>query len=317
MGDIVAIQPTGSRPVDAALRRIIAAFEVQFPGRVRGYYVEGSYADATGVPTSDLDLLILFADGFVPDEAAQARAVLTEQALVCALELDGTVLAEADMVVGVDPAFKYAARLVYGTDSRADLPLLPLAAWTRDRMHSSYGRLVWLTGRPPLVRPPLDYPDPADEFYGYVRRPLRLADGRLVPGTRDLIRLVGWAATARLAWETGTYVARKGDCARLYRAQIGDEWADLLDALYDQCRGRWAYRVPNTAAERTQLRAVCARTLAFENHFLAVYRRFVAAELAGAGPAQAAALRILTAIPCDDPAIQAAVAAAIGRDAGV
>ncbi|HEV7129272.1 MAG TPA: nucleotidyltransferase domain-containing protein, partial [Ktedonobacterales bacterium] len=51
---------TGDARADAILRTTIEAFEAAFPERVRGYYLHGSLADGTGLPTSDLDLAIIF-----------------------------------------------------------------------------------------------------------------------------------------------------------------------------------------------------------------------------------------------------------------
>jgi predicted nucleotidyltransferase len=55
---------TGDAAVGETLGDTIAAFEAAFPGRVRGYYVEGSHADGTGIATSDLDLTVVFRGGF-------------------------------------------------------------------------------------------------------------------------------------------------------------------------------------------------------------------------------------------------------------
>ena len=146
-------------------------------------------------------------------------------------------------------------------------------------MYTSYWRLASLFARPTPLRYPLAYPDANDEFYGYLRRPLRLPDGREVMCTRDLLRATGWAATALLALRAGVYVAAKRDCQNLYRQYIGDEWADLLTELYASCAQRWRYRIPEEPEEREQLRSLCAATLAFENHFLLVCRAYLLAEL--------------------------------------
>ena len=44
---------------------------------------------------------------------------------------------------------------------------------------------------------------------------------------------------------------------------------------------RVADRIPAAQEERAQLRAICARTLGFENHFLALYRHYALSELHG------------------------------------
>ena len=51
---------SGSQSVDDALCGLIGIFELRFPGRVRAYYAEGSYADRTAISTSDIDLVLIF-----------------------------------------------------------------------------------------------------------------------------------------------------------------------------------------------------------------------------------------------------------------
>jgi hypothetical protein len=161
-----------------------------------------------------------------------------------------------------------------------------------------------------VVRLPLAYPDPAGAFYGYDSRTVRLPDGAEARSTRNLIRVTGWAATALLAHQAGRYVARKRDCHATYRAAIGDEWSDLLADIYTRCRAEWNYLIPDDAADRRRLRAICERTLAFENQFLAIYRRYLLTELRGADDGHARqALWLLGQIPYDDDEVRAVVRA--------
>lgn len=130
---------------------------------------------------------------------------------------------------GIDPTFKFGARLAHGEDLRDRLPVVPIEAWTRDRTHTSYWRIASLFRRPRVVSRPLGYPDPDGAFYGYDRRTLRLPDGSEAHGTRDLIRLTGWAATGLVALQAGRYVSRESDCHVLHRACIVDEWSTPLE----------------------------------------------------------------------------------------
>jgi hypothetical protein len=143
---------------------------------------------------------------------------------------------------------------------------------------------------------------------------LRLADGSEVNCTRDLIRLVGWSATAILAFKAGQYVARKSDCQRLYTDYIADRWTALLYDTYTLCRGRWNYLIPDDLGERRLLRLICSHTLAFENHFLLIYKDFLLRELRSddvEGKLQA--LWVLSKIPFKDAEIETAVRA-LGND---
>ena len=279
-GNSLAVMGDGR--ADQALRDAVSSFEAAFPGRVRGYYVEGSRADRTGVTSSDLDLTIVFRDRFIDEaERARARSVAASCAGRSPVELDVVFLDEASLAGGADPLFKLASRFVHGEDIRGAVPLLPIEAWTRDRMHAAYWLLVRALDRPPVVRPPLGYPEPGAPFGGYDRRMVRLPDGRIVPSTRNLIRVAGWLGTALVALRARQYVVRKRDCHLMYGAWIGDEWAPLLEEIYVVCRGAWGCLIPEADEERRRLGGICERMLAFENHFLGHYRRFLLSELRG------------------------------------
>ena len=264
------------------LQQVIEAFEATFPTRIRAYYIEGSYANSTNVTSSDLDVMIIFRHKYADDEQQQAEELANQQSTTCKLELDIELVDEQSLLTaGVSPTLKFGSTLMYGEDIRGSLQLISLAEWTRDRMHSSLWRTVHLCHRSAIIRYPLTYPDPQDEFYGYATRLLRLSEGQEVPCTRDLIRLVGWSATAILAFKAGKYVASKSECHKLYQACFHDEWGQLLQDIYELCRGKWNYLIPEKQEERNILRNICERTLGFENHFLQIYKQFVLSELSG------------------------------------
>lgn len=299
---------TGDERADTLLRAVVASFDAAFPNRILAYYLLGSYADGTSLPTSDLDLTVIFRGAFLSaEERADAGRLCAEWIARAPLELDVELEEEATLRRGASPTLTLGSTLLAGDDVRAALPLVPLDEWTRDRMHTSYWRVIKLFGRPVPVTLPLGLPDPTAEFYGYTTRLTRLRDGSQVPGTRDLIRSVGWAATALVAWRAGLYVARKRDCHQLYAAHIGGPHATLVRDVYIWCRDAWAGVVPSAGADRERLREICARTLAFENDFLRTYLAFLDQELAGAPAARARALEVLALVPLDAEPIRAAL----------
>jgi hypothetical protein len=94
-----------------------------------------------------------------------------------------------------------------------------------------------------------------------------------------LVVIVSRIATALVALQAGQYVGNKHESAQLYRTLIDDEWADLVEQVYECCKTRWGYRIPRAADDRAQLRELCRRTLAFENHFFSLYRTYLVQEL--------------------------------------
>ncbi len=308
---ITILQKTGNFQIDRLLVDLITEYETELPGCISGYYILGSYADFTNIGSSDLDMHLVL-HPCQPEALQRAHKLAQTWVANSPVELDIEIEEEVRLLQGVPPNFKYGSILFYGQDIRDKLPLIPLPVWTRDRMHSSYWRTVHLFTRPTSICLPLNYPDSQVEFFGYTARLLRLPDGREVPCTRDLIRLVGWSATAILAWKAGKYVARKKDCHRLYQESFTDEWGQFLQDVYEKCRGRWNYLIPQNITERQELRALCARTLDFENHFLQMYKLFLLEELLSIDPeARHQALWVLEKIPYEDQEVKAAVTSKI------
>jgi len=79
-----------------AARAVYDAFTRRFPSRVRACYAESSLADGSRLATSDIDLVIIFADGFHDaDERKEAEAL--------AHTLNREVpLADADVIAALD-----------------------------------------------------------------------------------------------------------------------------------------------------------------------------------------------------------------------
>jgi Nucleotidyltransferase domain len=73
---IALASSTGQPQIDEIIRGIIGLFETVFPGRIRGCYLVGSYADGSAVALSDIDLRVVFKEGFADSaEEEQVRRV--------------------------------------------------------------------------------------------------------------------------------------------------------------------------------------------------------------------------------------------------
>ena len=77
---------------------------------------------------------------------------------------------------------------------------------------------------------PLDYPDPAGEFFGY-DEVLETPDDTVTRDITAFVATVCWIATLLVGLRAGATVPARSQAAGLYRALVGDEWADLVDAV--------------------------------------------------------------------------------------
>lgn len=299
------LKSTGNASVDQVLQGLVGIFEVVFPRRIRGYYLEGSYADQTSLNTSDVDLIILFKDAFTDQaEREKAEQIATYYNAATQLELDVGLLDEKKIATGAPPSLKLGSTVLFGEPIADEIPLVSVTDWGRERMHIAYWLMTKVFGRPDIVTYPRDYPKPEAEFYGYTERQIRLADGGEVYTTRDLIRVMGWAGTALVALLGKQIVARKKECHVLYRKHVNDEWASFFESIYKQCREEWQYLIPGKPAERARLKLICQRALVFENHFLGIYKQFLLSELRQADtPSKMHALWVQEKIPYIDPEI--------------
>jgi predicted nucleotidyltransferase len=249
---------TGSSDIDQLLVQVITRFETSFPGSLRACFLAGSYAEGHAIPTSDVDLFIVFKGRFKPGEQEAARTLKNECVQESAIHLELAVGDEVELQEMNRLPLKLSSRLLYGEDIRPHIQLPDMETYIR----SSASKVIRYSG--PILRRrasltlPLDYPDPFDEFFGY----LQPGDG-----SKWLTALVGAIATARIAAEARQYVPSRLHCARLYREHIDDDWADLVYQILERCKMEWGYGVPAFPDQRQQLRAYCQATLGLENIF--------------------------------------------------
>lgn len=281
MEPIQLILSTGQPQIDHAIRGIVSLFEVVFPGRIRSYYLVGSYSVGSATSLSDIDIRIIFKDDFGPGEEEQMHRVRYVCRLLCPIAIDCPPLSEKrlfhDEAWLHEPlGIKSYGRLLYGADIQDQFSEPAFSAYLRNVTTVPVTQFARIR-RQEKVSYPLAYPDPMGEFYGY--------DDRIgpvwakVPSTKTLVHMIGFAATCLLAFRAGQMVTQKSDWLKLYREKINDEWTHLLETLYVQCKEVWSYTIPDNEAERHQLREICAEVLAFENYYLSCYHRYLLHEL--------------------------------------
>jgi hypothetical protein len=313
MASLSLVFSTGNLTIDRLVMGLVSIFEHVFPNRVSGYYLLGSYANGSALPSSDLDMVMLFKDRFLSQHEFDTAVAINESCkLISPVVLDAWVISDEHTrhaaFIGDTLELKSGGRLIYGVDTRHTITVQPDINYVRWAMDIPAYPITVARNVQGIVTVPVDYPDPAGRFFGYDQWLLDLADGRQVPGMKLLVATVGRIASALLAYTSGRFVGSKRECVEHYRRYIDDQWTDLVVQVYEQCRNQWGYRIPERNQEQEQLRELCRRTLGFENHFLALYKAHLLALLHDPDPAvQLHAVERLGRIIYRDPAVNAAL----------
>lgn len=288
---------TGNLDADHTLQAIIGRYAHVFPSVIRGYYLIGSYADASTVPISDIDLIIVFAAPLTSDQLAQAHALVQQCAEMSSIRLDMGLTLEQDLSDSELVLLKLGSQCIYGDDIRHQLQLPSLARYQRDVTWSPYRFLGQVIREQLVLAYPLTYPDATDPFYGYAKKRIEAwYPAAIEQGTKELITGVTRTATALLALRAGQYVGTKRASIRLYREYIADAWAEYLETLYRKGKIEWQYAIPSHPAEQQLLHDLCQQTLAFENHYFKLYRAYLIELLQGADDEQLFAAQRLTQV---------------------
>ena len=213
------IRTIGKPSIDHVLSQIVERYETQFPGRLRAYYLIGSYAEGNAVEWSDIDVYVLFKDTFVSEEeAAQAEQLERSCAPLTPLRLDlhagseqsQDSLPSFDSLPGfLRAAIKQTSVLLYGEDTREHMSLPGREEYTRDATAIALKFLLWLH-QGENVTYPLAYPDPDGAFFGYDQLQFLSSDrAKARPGIRMLVETACRIGTALLAFKTDRSVSTK------------------------------------------------------------------------------------------------------------
>jgi len=268
---------TNINNIDKLLQGLVGIFEMVFPGRIRAYYLVGSYADASHVPLSDIDLRVVFRGDFAEQEEARFLELRHDCRSISPIAIDCPALSEARLQSDPDwvhetISIKESGRFLYGDDLRAGLALPDFDTYLQNVTLAPLSFFGRMHGQEVLDFP-LTYPDPTGEFFGYCAMQPEEEDRN--SGTKMLVHLAGFAATCLVGLHARQMVVKKSDWLPAYQQYVADEWTPFLGELYHLCKEEWAYRVPEEAAQRIQLRNLCQQTLAFENYYLAEYQAYL------------------------------------------
>ncbi len=276
MTGIILLGKTGQEEVDRVLTAMVGIFVEAFPGRIHSAYLVGSRADGSALPSSDIDLRIVFRGNFLAGEEGRFHDVRQYLRLISRFELDCPPLSQDRLLQAEEwlhetIAIKEVSIFLYGTDLRPSLPSPPsLPVFTR---HISRAPIIFMRKArrgASVLRYPLDFPSPPGPFFGYeASQSLKL-----------LLQIPGFIASALLAMQAGQIVTRKSDWLPLYRQYIHDRWLPLLEDLNRIVRQDLEFRLPEDEQVRETLRELCRQVLEFENYYLTQYEQYLRLELA-------------------------------------
>jgi hypothetical protein len=119
---------------------------------------------------------------------------------------------------------------------------------------------------------PLEYPDPAGEFFGYDGRIRSVVLSPQQP-LRGLVALVARTAIAFVAVRSGKFCTSREEYLRLFREAASGPSAELVEHVVRRCRGDWRYEVPTEPGSRAELCDMCREVLEFERSSLIEFDR--------------------------------------------
>ena len=271
---------TDNPQVDNILRGTIGILETLFPERIRAYYLHGSFADNTGIETSDIDLFLVPKGSFAQEERVKMQHFMQYGALLSPYMVELMAVDETTLLAQGHFRIKSASRFLWGDDLRASIPEQTLEQYLRMYARFPYIYITQMlrNSKSPQAVSALSYPQASGDFYGY--------DQQLLPpgnekkhNIKKLVTAVCWAATVLVAWDAGKTVEGKYASVEMYRECVHDEWTSFVEEMYERGNRQWHYLVPQVPAERQRLRELCAQTLAFERHYLSRYKQYLLAEL--------------------------------------
>lgn len=286
---------TGKQEIDDILSEAIATLETLLPGRIKAYYLHGSFADHSGIETSDIDLFLVSHAAFTLEEREKIQALMDARARLSPFMVEMIAVDEDILLSSGHYRIKAASLFLRGEDLREHMPEQSLAAYVQLYAHFPFLYIGSLLRKSETLTYPLTYPQATGAFFGY-DQPLLPPAQLPQQNIKKLVTCVCWIATALLAWQAGKMVPGKRASAAMYRAWIHDEWTSLIEEMYLWGNTRWQYGIPQQPAEQRHLRELCAQTLALENHYVQLYRRYLEAEREQGGARERRAIQQLALI---------------------
>jgi hypothetical protein len=229
-------------------------------------YIHGSRLNGSSQASSDIDVTVILRD---PAWQVHLGNDFRNLELDLPIRLDASVYSVA---VLNSPEHGYeagrilnAGNLVYGEDVRPLLTTEFVQTAHRSRTLEQACKGIALLRGVEQVPMQLHFPDERYFFFGYeiVRKPSWYAPGATF-GTKELVATATWCASAWLAANAGVAVYSKRDAVDGYATTRRDSDGEVVAGLWELCRVKLEYVLPEVDKDRFQLRLLCARFLELE-----------------------------------------------------
>jgi hypothetical protein len=234
---------------------IIRDFEQNFPQLAQGWYIVGSHADATAVELSDVDLPCLIRN--LDPHASRLKHDLANAHPRVDFETLTPLMTAEPGYAHYGALLRGPSICVSGEDVRPVLPPFAMGPYQVTVLHL-FGRAI--KSFHPDVMGSLAFPDPDDEFVGFVT--LAPPWTEVDRWTHDMMVLIGKGMTAVLATAEIAVSSRTDSVTRF--GELDSEWAAYASEAIERLRSRWGYRLPDAQGDRDWLRSVCLKLPEFE-----------------------------------------------------
>lgn len=262
--------------VDGQLQGFIALCELQFPKRIKGYFLAGSYLDGTAVPSSDLDILTVFSKTASEQELETFWRMHYQINLLSPATLGAAPISESTLAKGV-LAYMKSAKLFYGEDIIRDAPLVTNELASQRLIAGGLKLLKRFHGAKEPLSLPLPFPSTNAPYYGFNFSSTVTPDGE--KSAKRMVNLVARMTAARLVLATGIQPKSKRDSIMQYKEKVGGSWANFAEDIYLVLNQEQHYLMPKTQEEKGYLEHLCQQMLEFENNFLEEVKPLILAAL--------------------------------------
>ena len=256
---------TGTPEVDRLIGGFVALCELQFPERVRGYFLAGSYLDGTAVSASDLDIIVVFSETASGEELEAFWRMHYQVNLLSPVTFGAAPISESTLAKGVLAHLK-ETKVLYGEDVIKTFPSVSHEVALRRFISGSLKLLKSFHGVKEPLSLPLHFPDKDAAYYGFDFSSTVTPKGE--KSVKRLVNLVARITASLLVLETNRQPESKRDCIAQYKEKVGGSWADFAEEVYLVLNQTWHYRMPQTPEDKRRLERLCQQLLEFENDYL-------------------------------------------------